>query len=324
MITALVGVWAAYNQEFAWTKFWILASAVLLFYSLAGQPAENIWFIGAFFVGLGTFAAVFFMMGHDWIGQPLKIEAFNRLGEAWMAVRPKLSLDTLHPNSTGTFVAMFFPIAVAITVRSWRQRRVVRTALTIGVLVVMATALILTTSRGAWLGLSIAAGLWVMWVIVGRVSRALHLSQALVFAALVVTMLVLGVTTIAAVPNGVEIMADSLPGPPVASSRLELLRGSVALAGDFPFTGGGLGSFPGLFSHYFRGRPLVLARPQPQPSPRRERRARDCWGAIASSDYVGQPGNNVFEPPKDYSRVFALAGSCISGTGRCAGSWARR
>ena len=258
MITALVGVWAAYNQEFAWTKFWILASAVLLFYSLAGQPAENIWFIGAFFVGLGTFAAVFFMMGHDWIGQPLKIEAFNRLGEAWMAVRPKLSLDTLHPNSTGTFVAMFFPIAVAITVRSWRQRRVVRTALTIGVLVVLATALILTTSRGAWLGLSIAAGIWVMWLIVGPVSRALHLSQAVVFAVLVATMLVLAVATIAAVPNGVEILAGRLPGPPVVSSRLELMRGALALAGDFPFTGGGLGSFPGLFSHYFRVVPLFL------------------------------------------------------------------
>lgn len=258
MITALVGVWAAYNRDFAWTKFWVLASAALLFYSLANQPAENLWFVGAFFVGLGVFAAVFFLMGHDWIAEPLKIGAFNRLGEAWMAIRPKLSLATLHPNSTGTFVAMFSPIAVAITVRSWREQQIVRTIFTISALVVMVAALILTTSRGAWLGLIIATGLWVLWLIVGRVSPDLRLSQTIVFTVLVATMLVLGVVTIALVPSGAEILADNLPGPPVVSSRLELIRGAVALVGDFPFTGGGLGAFPGLFSQYFRVVPSFL------------------------------------------------------------------
>ena len=258
MVTAFIGVWAAYDQELAWTKFWILASAVLLYYSVAGQPAENLWHIGAFFVGLGVFAAGFFLIGHDWIAEPLKIGVFNRLGEAWMDIRPNLRVDTLHPNSTGTFIAMFSPFAVAIAMRNWRERRLIRTALSLGALVLMATALIMTTSRGAWLGLTVAASLWVLWIIVGRVSPALRISKTRGFTVLVATMLALGVVTIASIPSGVEILAESLPGPSVASSRLELVRSGIALAGEFPFTGSGLGSFPGLFSQYYRVVPFFL------------------------------------------------------------------
>ena len=45
-------------------------------------------------------------------------------------------------------------------------------------------------------------------------------------------------------------LANHLPGLPHGSSRLELARGALDLIADFPFTGGGLGAFAGLYSQY--------------------------------------------------------------------------
>ena len=51
-------------------------------------------------------------------------------------------------------------------------------------------------------------------------------------------------------------LANQLPGPASAGSRLDLSRANLHLIGDFPFTGGGLDSFPGLYAHYIRGLPF--------------------------------------------------------------------
>ncbi|MFC1997974.1 tetratricopeptide repeat protein, partial [Chloroflexota bacterium] len=42
------------------------------------------------------------------------------------------------------------------------------------------------------------------------------------------------------------------------ATRLELVQGGLDLAGDFPITGGGLETFPGLYSHYIMETPFFL------------------------------------------------------------------
>jgi len=48
LLTAAIGVWAAYGQEDARAKFWLLIGGILLYYSLAGQPQDNLWAIAGF------------------------------------------------------------------------------------------------------------------------------------------------------------------------------------------------------------------------------------------------------------------------------------
>ena len=45
-------------------------------------------------------------------------------------------------------------------------------------------------------------------------------------------------------------LLDRLPGPASASSRAEIAGNTLQLIAEFPFTGGGLRAFPGLYSHY--------------------------------------------------------------------------
>ena len=41
LVTAWVGYWAAYDQETAWSKVWLIVLAVMLYYALSIQPEEN-------------------------------------------------------------------------------------------------------------------------------------------------------------------------------------------------------------------------------------------------------------------------------------------
>lgn len=45
IITAAVGVWAAYDRTSAWAKFCLIIWAILLFYAIAGQPHTDLWLV---------------------------------------------------------------------------------------------------------------------------------------------------------------------------------------------------------------------------------------------------------------------------------------
>jgi hypothetical protein len=49
-----------------------------------------------------------------------------------------------------------------------------------------------------------------------------------------------------------------IPGFPSGYSRFDLIKNTIPLIADFPFTGGGLGAFPGLYSKYMMSIPNFL------------------------------------------------------------------
>lgn len=254
LLTAAVGVWASYDPSIAWGKFWLLVGAVVLFYALAGQPSENIWPVVA---GLGFFAAavaVYFLLTHDWLALPAKIELINTLGLRWAALRPALpgGLHALHPNVAGGIMAMLFPFLVATGIREAKQRRRGMTAGVVVAGLLVSAGLVATTSRGAWLALLAGMGLWGMWAVAGRLSAAIFLSRRKTLALCVAVMLGAGLFVAAITPGGPVGLLNRLPGPANAGNRLEVSRDAVDLIGDFPLTGGGLGSFDGLYSQYIR------------------------------------------------------------------------
>ena len=65
LLTAAVSIWAAYDKEIAWAKFWTIVAGVLLFYafaafSLPGAPGNprrggipTAWFLAIFGAGIG-------------------------------------------------------------------------------------------------------------------------------------------------------------------------------------------------------------------------------------------------------------------------------
>ncbi len=250
LVTAAIGVWAAYDRDAAWTKFWLLVGAVLFYYALAGQPQANLWLVSGLLGVLGLVVTGYFLLTHDWQTLPAEIEVLHRLSLWWMSVRPSVRAQAIDPNGSAGTTVMMTPLLVAFGLRAWRQQRIplVIAAITGGGLVLF--SLLLTTSRAAWVALGLAMGIWLLWGLSGPASRLVHWGRSRIFA--FALLLLSGLLTWFAItyPGGFVGLADSLPGQASLGSRLDLARNTVHLLADFLLTGGGLGAFPGLYSQY--------------------------------------------------------------------------
>jgi O-antigen ligase len=80
-----------------------------------------------------------------------------------MTYRPAFEIPPLPPNFAGGLLAMIAPISLLNIYYSWRKRDLQMVIISgiMGFLIL--TALILTSSRGAFLALLTGAGIWFVW-----------------------------------------------------------------------------------------------------------------------------------------------------------------
>jgi hypothetical protein len=258
LLTAGLGVWAAYDPAAGWSKFGMILAAVLVFYALAGQPYENLWWAAGLLSLSGLAIAAAFLFGVDFESQPADLEVLSRIGRAWMSIRPVSLSTSLAPNLTGGLLACLVPLPVAAAAAAWRGRRPAAAAGTLAAAGLMAFGLAMTSSRGAWMALTAGAGLGCLWAASGIPSRRIGRSREAVFALAVLALALPLAGLFVAWPDGIARLAGYLPGLPSGGSRLELARDTLYLIADFPFTGGGLEAFAGLYSQYIRVIPVFL------------------------------------------------------------------
>jgi hypothetical protein len=96
-LTAFMGVWAAYDRESALAKFWLLVAGILLFYSLADQPRDNLWLVAGLISAIGVGVSAFFLLTQDWLENPAKINLVQQAAAWWMGIRPNLLLRSATP-----------------------------------------------------------------------------------------------------------------------------------------------------------------------------------------------------------------------------------
>jgi O-antigen ligase len=271
LITAALAAWAGYDRPASLAKLWLLVGAVALFYALVRQPPANFWLVTAFLSGAGAAVAIYFLLAHNWRLRPADLGFINSLGLVWMALRPSLDLQPPQPNIAGGLLALFAPFNLALLAqaRKIRNRTLSAYALVAGGLV--ALGLLMASSRAAWLALGLGLGVWLLWQLSGRLSKKSTVplaSQPVIFAAglLLTGLLLTGLVLFTAMatarlfltPGGLEDWLNRLPGPDSAPSRLDIYAGTLRLVRDFPYTGGGLHAFSGLYSHYILGIPFFM------------------------------------------------------------------
>jgi putative inorganic carbon (hco3(-)) transporter len=258
LVTAVIGLWAAYDRDTAAGKFWVLAGAVLLYYALAGQPRANIWAAAAVMILLGAGAATFFLLTHDWRDLPADLAILNQVGLHLMRLQPELLRGSIVDNIAGGILAGLVPLAISWGLYSWQRRQ--RLALLLVSLAggLMLFGLLMTSSRAAWLALVAAAGVWFLWCVSGRLLPHHGYGRPLVVGGI----LLVGAAAVLAVAysyfGGLVGLANALPGAPSGTTRYELWRSSLYLADDFLWTGGGLTAFGGLYSQYIQVIPFFL------------------------------------------------------------------
>jgi len=229
-ITAEIGYWAAYNESAAWSKFWLLMGTICLYYALIAQPESNLVHVSniLFYIGIGI-AACFLLV-------------------------PDLPIHSGYVSGivllTGLFGLYRFRREEKAG-NSFSALSKVVTYLGVGLLIY---TLALTMTRGLLVAILSVFGVWLIWKVWGS-SLAFPKDKlrsrfplfVLIYLGLVIIFVYIGQSEVGLrFPSLIKFGNDT---------RVELFDRSAYFLADFPITGGGLNSFPGLYSNYILGIP---------------------------------------------------------------------
>jgi len=254
LVTAGFGVWAAYDSANAFDKFKILIGAVLIFYATVYQPKENKWFVFAIIGIISSLYSIYFIFTYNWRTHPVDTALVNQLGSIWMDIRPEPLFPPILDDIAGGVFAVLAPITVLLFFYGWRtkQRKVI--ILCMFAAVVTLTGLFMSGLRAAWLGLGVGIVLTGFLLVAQNIAFRFSGKTFRVFAVLFMLFLIAGGVLFIGVLSG-----DLFPGVQAYSlywevrSRFSLFRNAFDLVGDYFLLGGGLRSFPGLYSTYILG-----------------------------------------------------------------------
>jgi hypothetical protein len=240
-LSALVGLLIAYNQQVAALQFVIVALSIAVYLivvnipdpmTLRGQPRSV---LSALIAGLPMVIIVMSFLATNWSRWIDKIPALDPMLRELAARLPGVEGPGLNPNVIGGTLAALVPLqAFAL--------RLARRWISIPLIALTVLALIMSQTRGAWLALLIAIGMWMMWQIIARRvtdkkrARRLWLDTVAGCGAVMIGILFL-------TPIGEQLLD-------LGGDRHAIWLNSLHLIGDYPFTGLGLAGFEMAYSTY--------------------------------------------------------------------------
>ena len=255
LLTALMGVWAAYDRSSAWQALRLialglaLAAAVVAIGRLGGNRALGLLSVAMAF--LAGAIGVYFLLAYDWTAGTEKFALLQRIGLWVQAHRPAIALsEDINANvaANGLILSLFLGLGGLL----WaiRERLGLLLLVTLPPWLAGLAALVLTMSRGAWLGAGAGMLAMIYLLLRRRVAGNRPLRLALDLVALAASLLVAAAFWAAVrSPDAVQALG-SVPAGGSAISRATLWRDGLDLVADYPFTGSGLRSTMMVYSSY--------------------------------------------------------------------------
>jgi tetratricopeptide (TPR) repeat protein len=232
-LSAVIGIFTAYDLTMSTPIGLTIIISVALYFvtAYAVRNWETALGVSIILMMLGMGVALFFITQYSHQNYPETPGFILRMGEVTTFL-PNFGI-TMHPNSAATFVEGFIPIGVILAITT---RRMSLRPLWIMLTLVMLYAIFLTYSRGAWVALIATLVLGVL-----TFSRRAAIITAVVATVGIATLIILG-------PERLDFLQNALSW---TSSRYELYRNSLYVAGDYAITGVGLGDvFALIYSRY--------------------------------------------------------------------------
>ncbi|MGQ9841722.1 MAG: O-antigen ligase family protein, partial [Anaerolineae bacterium] len=255
--TVALSVAVAYDPTLAWKPGGVLAAGALLAPAMAaaGRRREFFSATGVSCALLAAAVGGYFLLRYDWDTAGEGKFAMIRQAGLWVqSHRPALPLaEDINGNVAGGALALLLPPGAVAVARAWRSRTprsMARALFLTPALAGAAAALILTSSRGAWAGISVGGLVAEAMAVTARRAPGRYWVVTLSVAALVL-LAALGLTVaVVAWPAADRLLGGVAGADNSVLSRAQLWRDGLALIGDYPFTGSGAGSTMMVYSTY--------------------------------------------------------------------------
>lgn len=250
IFTAAVAAGISYNLSAAGLQFARILAGVTLFYAIAEAEPPFLTLLAAGFVFAAAGLALYFPTQHNFTLAPAKVGLVNSLGLWINANLPAPPGPSIHNNVAAGTLALALPFGMALSCTAFRRLRSARSltsSLAAGAAFLLTNiilaGLILTTSRGAWLGTAGAACLGLLaWVQTRRFpgprAKPIFWSVTLLSITLISVMLFSG-TLLSASPQLIALQ-----------NRGQIWVQALPIIRDYPFTGSGLMAFPMVHAIY--------------------------------------------------------------------------
>lgn len=249
LLTALMGVWAAYDRAVAWNRFTLIGFGMVLAFILVwagrGWPEQAHLLLGLGIALVAGALAMYFLLTYDWREQATsKIPLLYGWGIWIQDHRPNLPvLEDINANVAASGLELLLPLGLGASFEALRRKWLLPIAIVALIASFIAGfALIISMSRGAWLGIGagslMAAHAW--WRI-HRPEGTWHWRRGddLIVIAVVLALFAVFVAILLAPSLA---MLESVGFRAAMGSRGALWRDALIMIGDAPFTGNGLGA----------------------------------------------------------------------------------
>ncbi len=239
IVSAFIGLWASYDRVLSLPALLALLGSVGVFLVIANTPTRYQQVSSALVIA-STLLAIYFVGQYGHLNYQGETGILAQLGRRTGSFLPSLVFFKPHPNAVASFLEGAFLLNIALILQTRQNQRWVWGATA----AITAYALLITGSRGAWLGLTIALSVWLILTFPKRANPIIGVGLGLAIGFLATGYLVL----LALPGQNIFILSSILN---TAQSRLSLYRNSLYLLKDYPFTGIGLGdTFALVYSRY--------------------------------------------------------------------------
>jgi len=240
VVSALVGFWASYDRDMSLPMLLTILGSVSLFVVIANATASPRLIAGGLTL-LGALAAFYFVSQYAHLNYQDEVGLLAQLGRLTSSFFPAMVFARPHPNAVATFLEGAFLPGLVLFRRArggWR-------AAWGATLLLILYGLLISGSRGAWLGLATAL---VLWATLSTGGRWLQVGGVVFGLAVGIGLGTYIVLRLASPGQHILLLSSAFDA---ADSRFTLYRNSLHLLGDYPFTGVGLGSvFAMVYSRY--------------------------------------------------------------------------
>lgn len=237
LLSAVVGLWTAYDRQVALVRFGWIAAGVL--FAVLAPRIRSASRTRALYQ-LGLLCA--------WTAAGLGgLHLLSNLGGD--GAQTPVGIGLPHENAVAGALIVLLSLGLGSVLYLWRRDRHVASMATFGLLAVGLVALILTGSRGAMAGLAAGAviALYAAWRTMVQPSPHVRVADT-ALAAILVGSLVIYAAMVVSPAFAQRLGIAEWGGSP--ASRIKLWRDTFPLIQDYVFTGSGLGGTAMVYSSY--------------------------------------------------------------------------